>query len=326
MLFIKRKETDPYFNIAAEEYVLKNFHKECFMLWRNQPSIIIGKHQNALSEINLNFVEKNNLPVIRRITGGGTVYHDLGNLNFTFTKKAPSENLVNFKKFIELIIYALTTLNIDAKFENKNSITLNKKKISGNAEHIYKNNVLHHGTLLFSTQLDHMEKALHTDSSNFTDNAVKSIRSQVTNIVQHLPKPMSIDEFENNIRNSFLTSDKHAEFYEFSKSDITKINKLVKEKYATWKWNFGYSPKYNFTKKIYSDKGNTRFKLDVVNGTISKLKIYSDFISKKKTSEIELFLTGILHHKKEIENILKKNDFNKNFEDINLNEFIQGMF
>ena len=326
MLYIKRKETDPYFNIAAEEYVLKNFTEDCFMLWRNEPCIIAGKHQNTLAEINLDFIEENKLPVVRRISGGGTVFHDLGNLNFTFIKNGASEKLVNFRKFTEPIIGALATLGVNAIFEGRNDLTVDGKKISGNAEHVHKNRVLHHGTLLFSAELGKLSKALKVDPSKFQDKAVKSVRSRVTNIIEHLSNPISIEEFEKAIYNHVLESDKDAKFYEFSSKDIENINDLAKTKYNTWDWNFAYSPKYNFNKSIRSDGGSVNFNMNVKNGIIHKLKITGDFFSNRNIEDIEELLIGIPHVKESIEKALYQTDFQEYFKNISIDEFIIGLF
>lgn len=326
MLYIKRKETDPYFNIAAEEYVLKNFTEDCFMLWRNEPCVIAGKHQNTLAEINLDFIEKNKLPVVRRISGGGTVFHDLGNLNFTFIKNGSNEKLVNFRKFTEPIIGALATLGVVAKFEGRNDLTIDGKKISGNAEHVHKNRVLHHGTLLFSAELGKLSNALKVDPSKFQDKAVKSVRSRVTNIIEHLAKSLSIEEFEKIIYDHVQKSDEQALFYEFTSQDIENINDLVKTKYSTWDWNFAYSPKYNFNKSIRSNGGNVEFNMDVKDGIINKLKITGDFFSYKNIEEIEEILIGTPHIKEKIEDVLRNTEFQEYFKNIDSDEFINGLF
>jgi len=186
MLIINDLRTDPYFNLAAEEYALKNFKADCFMLWRNEPSIIVGKHQNTLAEINLDYVKKRNIKVGRRLSGGGAVFHDLGNLNFTFISTGAQENrLVDFRRFTMPILEVLQNLGIEAVFEGRNDLTIHGRKFSGNAEHVWKNRILHHGTLLFSSVLTDLSEALKVDPLKFRDKAVKSIRSRVTNISKH---------------------------------------------------------------------------------------------------------------------------------------------
>jgi lipoate-protein ligase A len=178
---IQRTETDPYYNIAAEEYLLKTATTDTFMIWRNEPSVVVGKHQNALREINHDYIQSLNLPVIRRISGGGTVYHDPGNINFSFIYTGRKDNLVDFRHFTEPVIRFLQNSGLNAGFEGKNNIMVNGLKVSGNSAHIFRQKVLHHGTLLFNTDLDKLEKAISGGEKRFTDKAVRSVHAEVTN-------------------------------------------------------------------------------------------------------------------------------------------------
>ena len=327
MLCIKNPETNPYFNLAAEEYVLKNFNENCFMLWRNRPSIIVGKHQNTLAEINIDYVKENNIDVVRRLSGGGAVFHDLGNLNFTFIKNVnKEENLVDFKKYTQPVIAVLNHLGVDAKFEGRNDIMINGRKVSGNAEHVFKRRVLHHGTLLFSSVMADLSQALKVNPLKYQDKGVKSVRSRVTNISEHLPHKMSVIEFHDKIFNFMVDSEEDAVLYEYTPEDIKNINQLVEKKYKTWEWNFGYSPKYNFEKLIRTNGGNLEIHLNVEKGIIVDLKIFGDFFGEKDIVEIEKLLINKKHHEKEIRQILEKIDFKKYFHNISITEFISSIF
>jgi len=326
MLCIERKNTNPYFNLAAEEYVLKEFSDDVFMLWRNEPCIIVGKHQNTLAEINLDFVKENNIPVVRRITGGGTVFHDLGNLNFTFIKNGEADKLINFRKFTQPIIEVLDKLGIEAKFEGRNDLTINGRKFSGNAEHVFRKRVLHHGTLLFSAQLSNLSKALKVDPSKFQDKAIKSVRSRVTNISEHLSQPLDVLGFEKLIHGHIADKFDDFKVIEFSHEDVEKIEKMVEQKYNTWNWNYGYSPKYNFKRNIKTDGGHIEFNFDVKQGIIDKAKIYGDYFSLKDTSEIEALLTGKQHDRENIKQALAKIDIGLYFKNTTIEEFVDGMF
>ncbi|HOI86945.1 MAG TPA: lipoate--protein ligase [Lentimicrobium sp.] len=295
MLCIIRKETDPYFNLAAEEYVLKHFERESFMLWRNEPSIIVGKHQNTLAEINASYVKENSIKVVRRLSGGGAVFHDLGNLNFTFIASGDHEHLVDFRKFTRPILDVLLTLNINAQFEGRNDLTIEGRKFSGNAEHVYKNRVLHHGTLLFSSQMADLSNALNVDPDKFRDKAVKSVRSRVTNISEHLSAPLTVTEFRDLILKHVMESTPGAELYSFTDEDIQAISKLRDEKYATWDWNFGYSPRYNFLKAVKTNGGKLEVTLEVANGIIENARFYGDYFNKLDPAEIEKALEGSSH-------------------------------
>ncbi|MDY6800483.1 MAG: lipoate--protein ligase [Bacteroidota bacterium] len=324
MLCIKNPETNPYFNLAAEEYVLKNFKENCFMLWRNTPSIIVGKHQNTLAEINIDYVKEDNIDVVRRLSGGGAVFHDLGNLNFTFIKNVNSEgNLVDFKKYTQPVIDVLQQLGVDAKFGGRNDIMINGQKVSGNAEHIFKRRVLHHGTLLFSSVMADLYKALKVNPLKYQDKGVKSVRSRVTNISEHLPEKMSVMEFHDKIFDFMVNSEENAVLYEYSDEDIEKINQLVEKKYNTWEWNFGYSPKYNFEKLIRTNGGNLEIHMNVDRGIISDIKIFGDFFGEK---DIEKLLKNSKHQEEEIFKVLETIDFQKYFHNITIHEFISSLF
>lgn len=271
MRCILRKETDPYFNIAAEEYVFKQFADDTFMLWRNDPSVIVGKHQNTFAEINHQFVEEKGIRVVRRISGGGTVYHDHGNLNFTFTSRAEHNQLVDFNKYNRVIVTVLGKLGIDVLTGPRNSLYIDGKKISGNAEHVYKDKVLHHGTLLFNSNIENLQNAIKPAKLSYEDKAVKSISSQVVNITDSLQVSLTIEEFAEFIIAEMLKLDSEAHIYTFTAEDIRQINLLKEEKYTTWEWNYGYSPTFSFSTIFHT--GNQPFKvsISVRNGTIDDI-------------------------------------------------------
>lgn len=327
MLIIKRHNTDPYFNLATEEFVLKNFEDDSFMLWRNAPSIIVGKHQNTLAEINVEYVKQNNIPVVRRLSGGGAVFHDLGNLNFTFIRKGQTEALVDFRRYTEPILEVLQKMGIDAKFEGRNDLTIGGKKFSGNAEHIWKNRILHHGTLLFSAHMPDLSQALNADPLKFQDKSVKSVRSRVTNISDHLREPMDVMQFAAMIESHITEKYPDARLIELSPEDHDRIHDLTKEKYSTWEWNFGYSPNYNFRKIMRTAKSGTiEFDLDVHNGTIRHIRIFGDYFSRFDTEEIETALTGIAHQEPAIRIALQPFRVDDYFAALTLDELVAGMF
>ncbi len=273
MIIIARTDTNPYFNIAAEEYLLKNYNDDIFMLWINDPAIILGKHQNAIAEINIPYVRTNKIPVIRRISGGGTVFHDHGNLNFTFIKNGEKGKLVDFESFTKPIRRILNEMGVAARFEGKNDLRVHGKKISGNAEHVFKNRVLHHGTLLFDSQLAYLNEVIRVVPDMFQDRAVKSNRSIVTNIKDWLPESynnMQIDDFRQHIVNEW-NKDTRYPIEQLSTNDISEINNLVENKYNTWKWNFGYSPAYSFQFEHTHQGENYHFEAKIKNGLFSEV-------------------------------------------------------
>jgi lipoate-protein ligase A len=326
MLCIIRQETDPYFNLAAEEYVLKHFERDCFMLWRNEPSIIVGKHQNTLAEINAGYVKENQIKVVRRLSGGGAVFHDLGNLNFTFTASGENHQLVDFRKFTLPILEVMQKLGIGAKFEGRNDLTIDGRKFSGNAEHVFKNRVLHHGTLLFSSMMSDLSDALNVDPMKFQDKAVKSVRSRVTNISEHLKNPLTVLEFRDLILQHVMESTPGAERYSFSQADIEAIAKLRDEKYSTWEWNFGYSPKYNFRKAVKTNGGKLEVTLEVVNGIIETAKFYGDYFNKLDPKDIETALTGTEHSEIKIRERLTGFEIQEYFLNVTGEELVTALF
>ena len=326
MLCIRRNETDPYFNLAAEEYVLHQFNDDCFMLWRNGPSVIVGKHQNTLAEINYDFITKNHIKVVRRISGGGTVFHDLGNINFTFIKNGDPGKLVDFRKFTQPIIDVLATLGIEARFEGRNDLTIGGRKFSGNAEHVFKNRVLHHGTMLYEAKMNDLTNALNVDPDKFKDKAIKSVRSRVTNISEHLKSPLDIQDFITLVMNHILSTHHDAKLYQFSEQDRIGIEELVKRKYSTWEWNFGYSPKYNFRKSVRTNGGKVEFNFDVQNGIIQQAIIYGDFFSRADIHEIERALSNTPHREDEVLKVLGRFEISDYFKNITLEDLASALF
>ena len=295
MLCIQSEYTDPYFNLSSEEYLLKCVHEDVFLLYKNSPSIVVGKHQNTLAEINLTFVRENEIIVARRISGGGTVFHDLGNLNFAFITSGREGELVNYRKATIPIINALATMGLDIKLGKRNELLLGELKISGTASHVFKQRVLHHGTLLFSSEMGDLSDALKIQPERFSDRAVKSVRSQVTNIKDHLVHKMNIGDFQNRIHNYILNSMGPSSNYRYTDHDLKEINKLRDSKFSTWEWNFGYSPKYQFSKRLKSESGFLDLHMNVIKGIIDEVHIEGDFMSIKDIHALEEVLVGTIH-------------------------------
>ncbi|MCF8217608.1 MAG: lipoate--protein ligase [Bacteroidales bacterium] len=326
MLCIYSPETNPAFNIASEEYLMKNIDQDVFLLYINGPSIIVGKHQNTLSEINVDYVKENNIEIVRRLSGGGAVFHDQGNLNFAFIKKGEDTNLVDFQKFTIPILDVLRKLDINAKFEGRNDLTIEGKKFSGNAEHVYKNKVLHHGTLLFSSKMEDLGKALNVNPRKFKDKAVKSVKSRVTNIKEHLQKDMSVDEFAEMLMQDIMQTEPESKRYEYTEADQEAIQSLVEQKYGTWEWNFGYSPKYNFSRYTTTQGGHIEVNLDVIDGVINNVKFFGDFFSSKDIGEIEDALKGIQHNEVKIRKQLEDFNISQYFNKVTLDELVGCLF
>lgn len=326
MLCIRHTSTDPYFNIATDEYIFKHLQEDCFMLWQNDNAIIVGKHQNALAEINLDYVREKDIKVVRRLSGGGAVYHDMGNVNFSFTRTGEEGDLVDFRRYTKPILEVLQSLGVEALFEGRNDLSIAGKKFSGNAEHVFKNKVLHHGTLLFSSEMRDISGALKINPLKYKDRAVKSVPKRVTNISDHLQEAISLDQFIERIMAHIIAIYPEARPYEFSAADLAAIQKIRDEKYATWEWNFGYSPNYNFQQGVRTAGGTLEIHLQVEQGQIKAASFTGDFFHLQDLQPLEQVLVGRSHEEKALREALSQIRVEEYIKDVRAEDLLAAMF
>ncbi|WP_223592919.1 lipoate--protein ligase [Neobacillus bataviensis] len=329
MLFINNKGiTDPRINLAIEEYALKNLDiNETYLLFYiNEPSIIIGKNQNTIEEINTEYVEGNGIHVVRRLSGGGAVYHDLGNLNFSFITKDDGESFHNFRKFTEPVIKALQKLGVNAELSGRNDIEVEGRKISGNAQFSTKGRMFSHGTLLFDSEMDHVVSALKVKKDKIESKGIKSVRSRVANISEFLTEKITIEEFRSLILKYIFEGAEKISEYVLTEEDWEKIHQLSKERYQNWEWNFGKSPKFNLKHSQRFPVGSIDVRLEVNKGTIENCKIYGDFFGVGDVSDLENMLKGVRYDKREIDKALIGIDTTYYFGKISKDEFINLIY
>ncbi|MHB1395141.1 MAG: lipoate--protein ligase [Clostridia bacterium] len=327
MKYIVNNNTNPYFNLALEEYCLKNLlhEEEFFILWQNEPSVIIGKNQNALEEVNFNFTNERNVKVARRISGGGAVYHDFGNLNFTFISKFEDIGTIDFKKFVQPVVDALETIGVKAELTGRNDITVDGKKVSGNAQRICSKRLMHHGTLLFDVNVEDLVNALNVKMDKITSKGIKSVRSRVANIKEYIDRNISINEFKE-LLHLYLSDNNKSKEIILSDIDINEIEKMKNTKFSTWEWNIGESPEFNIENEKRFNCGKIKFSASVLDGVIKSVKFHGDYLGVAPVDELENILAESRYEINEIRNKLEGVNLKKYFGDSSLDEILSVMF
>src|SRR5690606_14505366 len=323
MIIIDSPSHDAYFNIASEEYLLSRFPKEEILLFYiNAPSIIIGKFQNTLAEINLDYVKEHGIKVVRRLSGGGAVYHDLGNLNFSFHTKAEDKDFTDFETFTRPVVKLLNKLGVPAKLEGRNDLLVDGKKFCGNAKTIKNMKMIQHGTILIHSEMSVLADALKVNPLKFVDKAVKSNRARVTNLIDYLPEGTTTETFKRLFIEEIKQDNEQVEIYNVDEKDIRAIETLAAEKYSTWDWNFGASPDYNFKKANKVPAGFIEVHLDVHKGYIEKAKIFGDFFASNAIEELEEKLVGVKHEEEALKKVLQESDLKAFFGNVTLEEIL----
>lgn len=329
MLFIDNKGiTDPRVNLAIEEYALKqlDINETYLLFYINQPSIIIGKNQNTIEEINQAYVEDQDIIVVRRLSGGGAVYHDLGNLNFSFITKDDGDSFHNFKKFTEPVVQSLGKLGIQAELSGRNDIIAEGKKISGNAMFATKGRMFSHGTLLFNSDKDHIVSALNVKKDKIESKGIKSIRSRVGNIADFLTEPLTVEQFRRLLLTNIFEGNADIPEYVLTEEDWKNIYTLSEERYQQWDWNYGKSPKCNIQKSHRFPVGSIDVRLEVNKGKIEQCKIFGDFFGVGDVQELEQKLIGVRYGKTDIASVLAEVDVKHYFGNVTTEDLLAFLF
>lgn len=326
MLFIDNQGiTDPRINLAIEEYALRHLpmDESYLLFYINEPSIIIGKNQNTIEEINAQYVQEKGIHVVRRLSGGGAVYHDLGNLNFSFITKDDGQSFHNFRKFTEPVVRALNELGVECELTGRNDIQVGERKISGNAQFMTRGRMFSHGTLLFDSEIEHVVSALKVNPEKIQSKGTKSIRSRVANISEFLREPLTMEEFRQQLLLRIFGMEPEAvPQYKLTEADWEKIHEISKERYQNWDWNYGRSPKSNIRNSKRFPIGIIDVRLLIEEGYIRELTIYGDFFGVRDVNELTEQLVGIRYDEKSIRTALAGCDVTPYFGKLELDEFI----
>ncbi|MCE5168777.1 lipoate--protein ligase [Paenibacillus profundus] len=318
--------TDPRMNLAIEEFVLKHLPLEedsYLLFYINEPSIIIGKNQNTIEEINSEYVKDNHIHVVRRLSGGGAVYHDIGNLNFSFITKDDGQSFHNFRKFTQPVIDTLRSLGVDADLTGRNDIQVGERKISGNAQFSTRGRMFSHGTLLFQSEMEHVASALKVRQIKIESKGTKSVRSRVANISEFLNEPLTIEQFKAAIlRHIFGVEPDQVPQYKLTAEDWETIHRISEERYQNWDWNYGRSPKFNVEHSKKFPAGIVDVRMDVADGIIQSMKIYGDFFGVGEVSDIEARMAGVRYEEQAVREALEEMNVEHYLGNISKDDFI----
>ncbi len=314
-------------NLALDEYAMKHIkvEEDFFFLWQNEPSVIIGKNQNAAEEVNQAFIDERKIHVARRVSGGGAVYHDFGNLNFTFIIGVDDPGKVNYKKYVQPIVDALKVMGVEAEASGRNDILINGLKISGNAQRMANGKLMHHGTLIFDVNLEDMVAALNVDPDKIISKGVKSVRSRVTTIKEHLPKGTTLKDFQEELHYFLSNRNQDAEI-KLSAQDLANIEHEAKTRFSTWEWNYGYSPEFNLKNSKRFSGGRIEVLMDVGEGFIKSIRFLGDYLGLQDVSVIEQQLVNVRYKKEEVLEVLNRFEIPLFFGSITAEEIIDVMF
>lgn len=323
-LIDNRGITDPHLNLALEEYVLRTVEgDESFLLFYvNEPSIIIGRNQNSEEEVNAEVVRERGIHVVRRISGGGAVYHDLGNLNFSFITPYNPERFNRYDEFTKPVVSVLQDMGVPAEVSGRNDITADGRKISGNAQFVSRGRMFSHGTVLVDSDLDAVTAALNVKPGKIQSKGHKSVRSRVANISEFLDSPLSVDELRGRIVERIFGTRENPPLLPLDDEDWHEIHALRDRKYGTWDWNYGEAPAFNVQRVKRFPAGEVDLRIQVERGSIAGIRIYGDFMSRGDVRELEARLIGARYDREALTSLLETVDASEYFDSIPNDDFL----
>ncbi|MCI9554946.1 MAG: lipoate--protein ligase [Oscillibacter sp.] len=325
VIYLETSSQDPAYNLAFEEYVLAHrIEGDYLILWQNDNTVVIGRNQNAEEEIDHAFVKSHGVRVVRRTTGGGAVYHDLGNLNYSFITDAREAENLSMERFIQPVVNALRGLGLQAEASGRNDILVGGKKVSGTAQRLLNSRILHHGTLLFDTDPDKVAGALRADPEKFRSKSTKSVRSRVGNIRDFLWEDMDLLAFWAYLKTALAGEGVVAGA--LMPEELEAVEALKRSRYDTWEWNFGRSPAYDMVNKRRWDGGSLEVRVSVKEGRITGAVFRGDFLSRCSLDPLEKALEGVLFRRVDVARVLERYSLRDYFGGITEEEILKTMF
>jgi len=324
-MYLETGSVDPAYNLAFEEFVLQTRRERPYLLlWQNENTIVIGQNQNAEAEIDRPFVEAHQIHVVRRTTGGGAVYHDLGNLNYSFITDVEHAETITYQQFTRPVVEALQGLGLQAEASGRNDILVEGRKVSGTAQRLMGKRVLHHGTLLFDSNPDMIAGALRADPAKFQSKSTQSVRTRVGNIRSFLKEDMELPAFWEYLKTSFGGGE--LENGCLTPEELEQVRRLKKEKYDTWEWNFGRSPRFSMTNKHKWDGGILEVGVNVLDGRIQEIQFYGDFLSLTSLDPLVQALQGCPFRRGDVAEVLERAPLQTYFGAITEQEILTTIF
>ena len=326
MRYLRNTHTNPYYNMAFDEFCLEslNIDEPVFFLWQNRPSVIIGLNQEVNTEVNLDYLQKNDIALVRRVSGGGAVYHDFGNMNYTIVGR--SEDLErDYPEYAGMMMKALQKLGIPATLSGRNDILVDGKKVSGFAKRVSKDRLMVHGTLMYNVDLDTLTEALNPPSTKLESKGIASVRSRVANLCELLPDITDIQMLIQRLE-AILSENYQDKEYVLSEAELAQIQKIADEKFATWEWIYGRSPKATLVHSARLACGTVEIHLTLTENRITSCRFGGDFLGNLPTSEVEAALTGIPYEMNTIRECLSKMDISRYFDGAVPDDLVKIMF
>ncbi len=325
MIYLESKSNDPSYNIAFEEYAFTEIAKrdDVFILWINEPCIVVGKNQNTAQEINQKYCDENGIKIVRRISGGGAVYHDLNNLNYTIISNEKSKVNFDFKSLSQPVINTLKTMDVASEFTGRNDLVIDGQKFCGNAQHIKGNRVMHHGCILYDVDLGVLSKALTVSQDKIESKGKKSVVSRVTNIKPHLKdNTLTIDDFKNRLKD-YMNSVYDMTEYELTEEEEKAVLEIKARRNDSWDWVYGKNPEFTMKRERRFPSGGVEANLLVRENHIEQVKFYGDFFGVKDVDELAEKLVGIKYDRDSIKSAIMEIDIDSYFMGVTLDEIIE---